>query len=149
MAEKLFRIAIEIATEATKNDRRGNYRQAYQQYLQAAEILYKCIQLTKNPQLKETYFERARKYVNRCKQIKAALAKPQRSRLTPRVSESKMAGKTTFMSWNRRGHRRDTTCRNGRGASASIGLSSIDAVFWKSEILYLTYRYDFITYTLI
>jgi len=92
MAEKLFRIAIEIATEATKNDRRGNYRQAYQQYLQAAEILYKCIQLTKNPQLKETYFERARKYVNRCKQIKAALAKPQRSRLTPRVSESKMAG---------------------------------------------------------
>jgi len=76
MAERLFRIATEIAEEATKNDRRGNYKQAYQQYLQAAEILYKCIQLTKNPQLREVYFERAQKYINRCKQIKAALAKP-------------------------------------------------------------------------
>lgn len=76
MAERLFKIATEIAEEATKNDRRGNYKQAYQQYLQAAEILYKCIQLTKNPQLKEVYFERAHKYINRCKQIKAALSRP-------------------------------------------------------------------------
>ncbi len=79
MVEKLFRIATEIAVEATKNDRRGNYKQAYQQYLQAAEILYKCIQLTKNPQLREIYFERAKKYVNRCKQIKAAIDTPRQA----------------------------------------------------------------------
>ncbi|MBS7247407.1 MAG: AAA family ATPase [Candidatus Jordarchaeales archaeon] len=87
MAERLFKIATEIAEEATKNDRKGNYKQACQQYLQAAEILYKCIQLTRNPQLREVYFERAQKYVNRCKQIKTTLAKPHQPSLSVETRE--------------------------------------------------------------
>lgn len=92
MAERLFKIATEIAEEATKNDRKGNYKQACQQYLQAAEILYKCIHLTRNPQLREVYFERAQKYVNRCKQIKAALASPRQPPSFPPVEGKESKG---------------------------------------------------------
>lgn len=76
MAEKLFKYATQIAQEAIDLDNRGNYKQAYEQYLRAADILLRCIQFTDNPELRQIYYERAQKYVKRCKQIKKGIASP-------------------------------------------------------------------------
>lgn len=73
MAEKLFKYATQIAQEAIDHDNRGNYKQAYEQYLRAADILLRCMQFTDNPELRQIYYERAQKYVKRCKQIKGAI----------------------------------------------------------------------------
>ncbi|MEM3587382.1 MAG: ATP-binding protein [Candidatus Jordarchaeaceae archaeon] len=74
MAEKLFKYATQIAQDAIDLDNRGNYKQAYEQYLRAADILLRCIQFTDNPELRQIYYERAQKYVKRCKQIKKSMA---------------------------------------------------------------------------
>ncbi|MFB0560718.1 MAG: AAA family ATPase [Candidatus Lokiarchaeia archaeon] len=76
MAEKLFKYATQIAQEAIDHDNRGNYKQAYEQYLRAADILLRCMQFTDNPELRQIYYERAQKYVKRCKQIKKAVVSP-------------------------------------------------------------------------
>ncbi len=76
MAEKLFKYATQIAQEAIDHDNRGNYKQAYEQYLRAADILLRCMQFTDNPELRQIYYERAQKYVKRCKQIKGAAISP-------------------------------------------------------------------------
>ncbi len=79
MAEKLFKYATQIAQEAIEHDNRGNYKQAYEQYLRAADILLRCMQFTDNPELRQIYYERAEKYVKRCKQIKSAVVSPRRA----------------------------------------------------------------------
>lgn len=76
MAEKLFKYATQIAQEAIDHDNRGNYKHAYEQYLRAADILLRCMQFTDNPELRQIYYERAQKYVKRCKQIKKAVVSP-------------------------------------------------------------------------
>ncbi|MEX2722806.1 MAG: hypothetical protein Q6367_002840, partial [Candidatus Freyarchaeota archaeon] len=63
MAEKLFKYATQIAQEAIEHDNRGNYKQAYEQYLRAADILLRCIKLTDNTELRQNYYEMAEKYV--------------------------------------------------------------------------------------
>jgi len=79
MAEKLFKYATQIAQEAINHDNRENNKQAYEQYLRAADILLKCMRFTDNPELRQIYYERAQKYVKRCKQIKAAAFSPRGS----------------------------------------------------------------------
>lgn len=88
MAEKLFKYATQIAQDAIEQDNRGNYKQAYEQYLRAADILLRCIQFTDNPELRQIYYERAQKYVKRCKQIK-------KGAVSPRATTSMKTGLTT------------------------------------------------------
>jgi vacuolar protein-sorting-associated protein 4 len=89
MAEKLFKYATQIAQDAIEQDNRGNYKQAYEQYLRAADILLRCIQFTDNPELRQIYYERAQKYVKRCKQIKKGI-------VSPRATTSMKTGLTTM-----------------------------------------------------
>nr|MDO8082530.1 ATP-binding protein [Candidatus Freyarchaeota archaeon] len=107
MAEKLFKYASQIAQDAIDQDNRGNYKQAYEQYLRAADILLRCIQFTDNPELRQIYYERAQKYVKRCKQIK-------KGAVSPRTTTSMKTGLTM------RGEGEDEEAELSKAVSSTI-----------------------------
>ncbi|MHA1722806.1 MAG: AAA family ATPase [Candidatus Baldrarchaeia archaeon] len=70
MSSRLLQYASQIAKEATKLDRQGNYRKAIEKYVKAAELLLKLSKLTENPKLQSIYFQRAKEYIERSKELK-------------------------------------------------------------------------------
>ena len=70
MSSRLLQYASQIAKEATKLDREGSYKKAIEKYVKAAEILLKLSKLTENPKLQTIYYQRAKEYVERSKELK-------------------------------------------------------------------------------
>lgn len=70
MSSRLLQYASQIAKEATKLDRQGNYGKAIEKYVKAAELLLKLSKLTKNPKLQSIYYQRAKEYIERSKELK-------------------------------------------------------------------------------
>lgn len=73
MSSRLLQYASQIAKEATKLDREGSYKEAIEKYVKAAEILLKLSKLTENPKLQTIYYQRAKEYVERSKELKSYL----------------------------------------------------------------------------
>ncbi|MEA2071606.1 MAG: AAA family ATPase [Asgard group archaeon] len=67
---QLYQYASKYAQKAYEQDRAGNYKGAYQNYLKAAEILQQLMSFTSNPQLKNMYFLKAKEYIARAKELK-------------------------------------------------------------------------------
>ncbi len=70
MSSRLLQYASQIAKEATKLDREGNYKEAIEKYVKAAEVLLKLSKLTENPKLQTIYYQKAKEYVERSKELK-------------------------------------------------------------------------------
>ncbi len=70
MSQNLYARAQKLAEQAVNADNAGNYGEAFQLYLKAAEILLEMAKFTNNPRLVETYENRASDYISRAREIK-------------------------------------------------------------------------------
>ncbi|MHA1244592.1 MAG: AAA family ATPase [Candidatus Heimdallarchaeota archaeon] len=75
-SSSLYQYASKYAQKAYESDQAGNYKTAYQNYLKAAEILQQLIGFTSNPQLKHSYFIKAKEYIARAKELKESGMQP-------------------------------------------------------------------------
>ncbi|MFW9991504.1 MAG: AAA family ATPase [Candidatus Odinarchaeota archaeon] len=72
MSGDLYEIVKQNAKKAVELDRAGKSNESLPYYMTAAETLQKLIAFTRNPQLKDAYYQRAKEYIDRIKEIKGA-----------------------------------------------------------------------------
>ncbi|MHA2297940.1 MAG: AAA family ATPase [Candidatus Hodarchaeales archaeon] len=70
MSNDLYEIVKQNAKKAVELDRAGKTDESVTHYITAAETLHRLITFTRNPQLKDAYYQRAKEYINRVKEIK-------------------------------------------------------------------------------
>ncbi|MHA1449890.1 MAG: AAA family ATPase [Candidatus Hodarchaeales archaeon] len=70
MSSDLYEIVKQNAKKAVELDKSGKLQESLPYYITAAETLQKLIVFTKNPQLKDAYYQRAKEYIDRVKEIK-------------------------------------------------------------------------------
>ncbi|RMG26135.1 MAG: ATP-binding protein [Methanobacteriota archaeon] len=78
VSSNLYARAQHFAKMAVEADNKGQYGEAINHYLQAAEILVEMTKFTSNPRLVETYQSRAKSYVARAKDLKKQMKKSSR-----------------------------------------------------------------------
>ncbi len=78
---KLLQYATKEANEAVALDNAGQYQQAINKYVRAAEILIQFLKFNKNPQLTKIYENKMKEYIDRANFIKDKLnrGRPRRS----------------------------------------------------------------------
>jgi vacuolar protein-sorting-associated protein 4 len=72
-------MAQEFAQRAVQLDSASNYEEAMNNYLRAAETLLELVKFTRNSRLKTTYESRAQSYIDRAKELKQILRRPQKA----------------------------------------------------------------------
>ncbi len=72
-------MAQEFAQRAVQLDSASNYEEAMNNYLRAAETLLELVKFTRNNRLKTTYESRAQSYIDRAKELKQILKRPQKA----------------------------------------------------------------------
>ncbi|MHA2098779.1 MAG: AAA family ATPase [Candidatus Kariarchaeaceae archaeon] len=80
MSSNLYSRAKQLAERAVEADNSGNFQEALNLYLQAAEILVEMGKITGNPRLRQTYEQRAKEYISRSKSLKPLIKKKSRVR---------------------------------------------------------------------
>jgi vacuolar protein-sorting-associated protein 4 len=72
MSGDLYEIVKENAKKAVELDRAGKTNESLPYYMTAAETLQRLITFTRNQQLKDAYYQRAKEYIDRIKEIRGA-----------------------------------------------------------------------------
>jgi vacuolar protein-sorting-associated protein 4 len=80
LSSNLYSRAKQLAERAVEADNSGNFQEALNLYLQAAEILVEMGKITGNPRLRQTYEQRAKEYISRSKSLKPLIKKKSRVR---------------------------------------------------------------------
>ncbi|MEM2636960.1 MAG: AAA family ATPase [Candidatus Korarchaeota archaeon] len=70
MSLELLDLAAKYSQRARELDTSGKYREAIDAYLEAAEVLLKVANTTKNASVRDTCFQRAQQYVQRAEDLK-------------------------------------------------------------------------------
>ena len=88
---KLYQYAVQEAQAAVDLDEKGHYRQAFNKYQRAAEILIQFVKYNKNPIMVRKCHEQIEQYLERANVLKAHLSGPRvkRGRPSSRPSEPK------------------------------------------------------------
>ena len=78
MAENVYKLAKNAATQAIQYDNKGEYQLAIQHYTRAVDLLLALIKYSENSQIASYYKQTAKQYIDRSNQLK--MSKPARRR---------------------------------------------------------------------
>jgi DNA topoisomerase VI subunit A len=78
-AKYLFERAKKAALVAINAERDGNLSTAFDNFLLAAEIINKLIKLERSQAVRDSYYAKAKEYINRAKEIKTIIDAKQSS----------------------------------------------------------------------
>ncbi|MBN2335870.1 AAA family ATPase [Candidatus Bathyarchaeota archaeon] len=83
MAENVYQLAKNAATQAIQYDNKGEYQLAIQHYTRAVDLLLALIKYSESSQIASYYKQTARQYINRANQLKTSKPARRRSRDSP------------------------------------------------------------------
>jgi hypothetical protein len=70
----LFERAKKAATKAIEAERNGNLQIAFDEFLRAADILNQLIKAERSQKIRDSYYVKAKEYINRAKEIKLLIS---------------------------------------------------------------------------
>ncbi|NHK30718.1 MAG: hypothetical protein FK730_05160 [Asgard group archaeon] len=75
----LFERAKKAATKAIQAERNGSLQIAFDEFLRAADILNQLIKEERSQKIRDSYYVKAKEYINRAKEIKLLISGPKES----------------------------------------------------------------------
>ncbi|NHJ41288.1 MAG: hypothetical protein FK731_14745 [Asgard group archaeon] len=78
----LFERAKKAATKAIQAERNGNLEIAFDEFLRAADILNQLIKVERSQKVRDSYYVKAKEYINRAKEIKILITSSKESDLS-------------------------------------------------------------------